>query len=199
MEVRFAKVLTARSQPVGAVHGTTGLLPRHGLCIAKRGEFVRRVTRSLWLICGRPEFWCDTLSGVKPDEPMVVKPSTAVLVVDDEPTAREVLVLMLAVVGISAESAPGGEEALEIAEEIEPDVVLTDLHMPKMHGRELVRQLFERLGRKPIVIAASADLDLVDRLQDDPAFYAVLSKPIDASLLMSTVEDAMRSRRISRW
>lgn len=130
---------------------------------------------------------------------MVVKMSATVLVVDDEPTAREVLVLMLEVVGISAESAPGGEEALEIAEEIEPDVVVTDFHMPKMHGRELVRHLFERLRRKPIVIAASADLDQVDRLQDDPAFHAVLSKPVDPSLLMSTVKDAVRcSQPISR-
>lgn len=130
---------------------------------------------------------------------MVVETSTAVLIVDDEPTVREVLVLMFEVVGISAQSAPDGEEALRIAEEIEPDVVVTDLHMPKMHGREFVRQLFRRLPHKPIVIAASADRDLVDRLQDDPAFYAVLSKPVDASLLVSTVHDAMSFRENSRW
>lgn len=55
---------------------------------------------------------------------MVVKMSANVLVVDDGPTAREVLVLMLGVVGISAESAPGGEEALEIAEETDLSLLI---------------------------------------------------------------------------
>lgn len=126
---------------------------------------------------------------------MVVDTSGAVLVVDDEPTIREVMVVMFEVAGLSAESASNGERALEIAEATEPDVVVTDLHMPKVHGREFVRRLLQRLPRKPVVIAASADQGLVDRLQDDPSFFAVLSKPVDASLLLRTVEDAIDSRQ----
>lgn len=123
---------------------------------------------------------------------------TDVLVLDDEPTVREVLVLALEVAGISAESAADGEQALKMVEELDPGVVVTDLHMPTMHGREFIRKLFERFGRRPAVIGASADLDLVERLQGDSRFHAVLPKPVDASALVHVVEDVIRRRRMSR-
>lgn len=119
-----------------------------------------------------------------------------VLVVDDEPLFRKVAVLVLETAGFRAREAADGHEALVMAEASEPDVVLTDLHMPKMSGRELVRRLVERFGaRNPTVVGASADLGLVERLREHASFHAVLSKPVDPSLLTATVEEALREGR----
>ena len=62
-----------------------------------------------------------------------------VLVVDDEPSARAGLEKLLTQEGYRVELAEDGAQALERATESAPDVVVTDLKMPKMDGLELTR------------------------------------------------------------
>lgn len=122
---------------------------------------------------------------------MSVERIPLVLIVDDEPTVREVLLLLFETFGMRAETAAGGQEALALAAKLEPDVVVTDLHMPRMHGTELARRLTERLEAPPPVVATSADTHLVEQLQGAPDFFAVLSKPVNPTRLVATVTRAM--------
>ena len=83
-----------------------------------------------------------------------------VLLVDDEEDVREGLVievdweaLDLRIVGL----AENGREALEMAERVEPDIVVTDISMPFMDGLELARRLRERNPLVKIVILTGYD------------------------------------------
>ncbi|MGN7614362.1 chemotaxis-specific protein-glutamate methyltransferase CheB [Magnetococcales bacterium HHB-1] len=84
-----------------------------------------------------------------------------VLLVDDSPIAIAVIRKMLAtssdvlVVG----SASNGKEALQIIPSLKPDVVCTDLHMPKMDGLELTREIMSRHPLPILVISISVQGD----------------------------------------
>lgn len=64
-----------------------------------------------------------------------------VLIVDDEPDLLFLLKMVLETAGYSVVEASDGAEALEKLSERNPDMVITDLMMPVMNGRELIRQL----------------------------------------------------------
>ena len=73
-----------------------------------------------------------------------------VLVVDDHPVNREVLVRQLDLIGLAADSVNDGVEALEAWAAGRYIAVLADIHMPRMDGYELARRIreAEAEGRK---------------------------------------------------
>ena len=64
-----------------------------------------------------------------------------VLVVDDEPLIRELLVECLEIAGLDAETADCGQAALKLMKTESFDLVLTDMKMPEMTGLELIRRI----------------------------------------------------------
>ena len=83
---------------------------------------------------------------------------TRVLVVDDSPSVRELLAYILGsdpeieIVGCAAD----GEEAVRMAQEMKPDVITMDLHMPNMNGFEATRRIMQTCPT-PIVIVSGSD------------------------------------------
>ena len=79
-----------------------------------------------------------------------------VLVVDDSMLIRHTVCRYLEEHGFQVESATNGAEALEMLNSIEPDMIITDLQMPKMDGRQLIDALKARptTANIPIVILA---------------------------------------------
>jgi len=77
-----------------------------------------------------------------------------ILVVDDEPNIREVVGLYLRRDGHTVVSATDGEEALEVFQESEPDLVVLDLMLPKMSGLEVCRRM--RADRRVPLIMLTA-------------------------------------------
>jgi CheY-like chemotaxis protein len=87
-----------------------------------------------------------------------------VLVVDDEPANRLLLVEMLTAVGFGTREARSGEEALTLATEWSPDAILMDVRMPGMGGLEAIRRLRAREPQRRIpIIAVSASAFEDDR------------------------------------
>ena len=78
------------------------------------------------------------------------------LVVDDSMLIRHTVCRYLEEQGFQVESATNGAEALEMLNSIEPDMIITDLQMPKMDGRQLIDALKARptTANIPIVILA---------------------------------------------
>lgn len=112
-----------------------------------------------------------------------------ILVVDDEAHAREVVSLALEVAGFEVLVAVDGREALEKTLQDAPDLVLTDIHMPRMDGDELAREIGRRLGAAaPPVIGFTADRDLVASLREQGRFRAVIRKPVSPSALIELVQ-----------
>ena len=64
-----------------------------------------------------------------------------ILVVDDDPAIRDVVVLSLALEGYPVVEASNGREALEVLEECEPYLLLLDMNMPVLDGWGLAREL----------------------------------------------------------
>lgn len=112
-----------------------------------------------------------------------------ILVVDDNVDAADTLTLLLRNEGHDVHTAYGGGDAMQIADQVRPDVVLLDIQMPKMSGYDLVRELrrHERAPR-PLLIAVSAWGQESDKLASKQAgFDHHLTKPVDPEALLRLV------------
>jgi two-component system response regulator AlgR len=118
-----------------------------------------------------------------------------VLIVDDEPPARELLRSMLKdIEGFEvAAEAENGRRALEIYDSLQPDIVLLDVRMPGIDGLEVARQL-ATLPEPPAVIFITAFDEYAMQAFESEAI-AYLLKPIRAEKLRTTLA---RAGRLSR-
>ncbi|HEY4910754.1 MAG TPA: response regulator [Methylomirabilota bacterium] len=72
------------------------------------------------------------------------KPRARILIVDDDPLISELVVDMLAMDGYEVDTAPNGMDALDKLQNQRYDLIVTDLHMPKLDGSGFYRELIER-------------------------------------------------------
>ncbi len=115
-----------------------------------------------------------------------MSPAKKILVVDDEPTIRDVVVALLEDEGYAVVAAPTGLRALELLPLERPDLVIMDVMMPGLDGREVFRRMREsRNGHAPPVVMMSA---AVGRDLLDPTVAAYLPKPFDLTDLLETIE-----------
>ncbi len=84
-----------------------------------------------------------------------------VLVVDDSRVIRRLLVEILELSGFETCSACDGWEALEVFQREQPDLLISDLHMPKMNGFELTRKV-RVFSDVPILILTAGSDNMVD-------------------------------------
>jgi two-component system NtrC family response regulator len=88
---------------------------------------------------------------------MTDEPARTLLVLDDEQDARELIRLILTPLGYTVYMAAEGEEAMALLEEIEIAVVLVDMLMPGMSGREFLEALASfPWERRPVPVVNSA-------------------------------------------
>ena len=106
---------------------------------------------------------------------------STILIVDDEPSARETLTAMLEGQGYQLELAINGFEALQTAERIRPDLILLDVMMPGMDGFETCRRLRStpQLAEVPIIILTALDnhASLMKGIESGADDF--LSKPVE--------------------
>jgi two-component system response regulator AtoC len=124
-----------------------------------------------------------------------------VLVVDDEENLRLVLRTLLRRHGYEVETAPSGEEALALVDSFGPDVVLTDVRMPKMGGLDLLATLKAK-GNEATVIVMSAygNMDLAIEAMKAGAYDYVQKpfKPDEVVLALRKAEERESLRRENR-
>jgi DNA-binding response OmpR family regulator len=98
------------------------------------------------------------------------------LIVDDEPSVREILKLILQREGWLVESVADGDEAIRKLEDSTYRVVLLDLLMPRVGGTGVIDFIKERGITTPVVVISSA----ADRFALDPQIVRVaLQKPLE--------------------
>jgi CheY-like chemotaxis protein len=114
-----------------------------------------------------------------------------VLVVDDQPDARELLTLVLGRAGAEVSTAASAAEALELLEHEELDVLVSDVGMPAVDGYELicrVRDMAARRARRTPSVALTAYASEDDRQRALAAgFDAHISKPVEPAELVSVI------------
>jgi two-component system response regulator AtoC len=124
-----------------------------------------------------------------------------VLVVDDEENLRLVLRTLLRRHGYEVETAPTGEEALSLVDSFGPDVVLTDVRMPKMGGLDLLATLkAKRNEATVIVMSAYGNMDLALEAMKAGAYDYVQKpfKPDEIVLALKKAEEREALRRENR-
>ena len=121
----------------------------------------------------------------------VDRPNT-VLVVDDDPSIRRMIVAALKREGYQFLEAPNGREALEIMRTQEPDVVVLDLMMPIVSGWDVLRerQGDPKLERIPVIIvSANREAEIANAI--DKGICAFLPKPFDIGALSALVRSCV--------
>ncbi len=82
-----------------------------------------------------------------------------ILIVDDIPTNRQVLVALLAPLGLEIEEAANGQEALDICDGWNPHLIWLDMRMPKMDGYEVIKQIRASSSEhSPVIVSISASV-----------------------------------------
>lgn len=173
-----------------------GLLDLHGATIdmvsegLDRGcEFIVRLPVATHMQAPKPHMLLEKSSSPP-------KRTCRILVVDDIRDNADTLGIMLKVLGNEVSLAYGGEEALKIAEELRPHIVLLDIGMPKVNGIEVARRIQEHpWGRGITLVALTGWAREEDRERTKEAgFHHHLAKPVASATLMELIETIQRDR-----
>ena len=123
---------------------------------------------------------------------------TTILVVDDEPDALEMLVSVLTNAGATVYAARSADEALRIAVQRRPQVLVSDLGMPGTDGYGLLAQIRDTLGADAphVAIALTAYAGERDRARSAAAgFHRHVAKPLDPLALVDIVAGMLTPSR----
>jgi chemosensory pili system protein ChpA (sensor histidine kinase/response regulator) len=120
-----------------------------------------------------------------------------VMVVDDSLTVRKITSRLLMREGYQVILAKDGVDALEQLIDVMPDVILSDIEMPRMDGFDLVRNIRaeERLRSVPIIMITSRTADKHRNYALEIGANHYLGKPYDEVELLSLVEGYTKARR----
>ncbi len=121
-----------------------------------------------------------------------------ILVVDDSADAREVLSRNLSAEGYRVFTAPAVEEAIHLLESESPDLLITDLKMPKVGGIELIKHVRARSKDIGIVmITGYASIEsAVEAIKEGAEHY--LPKPFTDAELLTAVHDVIQKVRFRK-
>lgn len=120
-----------------------------------------------------------------------------ILIVDDEPDILDLLTYNLSNKGFAVERASDGEEALERAHTLDPDLIILDVMMPVMNGIETCRRIREdaHLRTIPVLMltARTEEESMIEGLDSGADSY--LGKPVSMPVILSQVRALLRSSK----
>ncbi|MGE0174013.1 MAG: ATP-binding protein [Oligoflexales bacterium] len=119
-----------------------------------------------------------------------------ILVADDAPELRQLLRISLERAGAAVTCAADGLEAITATEDNRFDVVLMDVHMPRMNGRQAAHVLKKR-GLAAPIIALTAGTSSVEVSDNSGDFEGTLGKPVNRDTLVAKILDVARGRAAS--
>jgi len=113
-----------------------------------------------------------------------------ILVVDDSPTERHFISKLLEKTGHKVSTADSGEEGVEVARDIHPDLILMDIVMPGMNGFQATRQITQapETAEIPVVMVStkSQQTDKVWATRQGAKGYLV--KPVNSEMLINSIK-----------
>lgn len=123
--------------------------------------------------------------------PSAAVPAIRVVIAEDEALIRLDLAEMLGEEGYEVVGEAGdGQEAVELAEALTPDLVIMDVKMPRRDGIDAAREIAEKRIAPIVILTAFSQRDLVERARDAGAM-AYLVKPFSISDLIPAIELAV--------
>ncbi len=121
-----------------------------------------------------------------------------ILIVDDSVTARMMIRRCLEISGCEQANfleASNGVEALEMLKGNTVDLILTDLNMPEMNGKSLIRRLKSspRLTMIPVIVVSSITNDTEEADLLSKGVSAIIRKPMSPMMVMEALESIKQS------
>jgi CheY-like chemotaxis protein len=118
-----------------------------------------------------------------------------ILVCDDESHILNVVSLKLRNAGFRVLTAEDGQEALELAQQEKPDLIITDYHMPRLSGLELCLRLKTdpETARIPAIMLTARGYHLEPHDTEESGIRRMLSKPFSPRQLLATVNEVLAS------
>ena len=119
---------------------------------------------------------------------------TVILVIDDDPAMRRLMVRTLTALEHRVIEAENGQDGLKLVDSEKPDLVITDILMPQKEGIETIREVQERApGTRIIAVSGGGISHNLMFLDVARAFGAdaVLAKPFRPDELVEAVEKAL--------
>ena len=114
-----------------------------------------------------------------------------ILIADDEPHIIRIIRLALERAGYQIDSAPNGEAALEKIHQQHPDILITDIQMPRMTGEELCKKINNEISERKFLIVVSTSRTEIEHRewsQEIPNLM-FLEKPVSTRKLLSVLDD----------
>lgn len=116
-----------------------------------------------------------------------------IMIVDDDAPVRGMMAAVLTEAGYATSQASSGEECLAMLQEVNPDLVLLDVHMRGMDGPEVLARIAQVSQVPVVIVTATANPQQRADLVDDRA-VACLGKPFRNDDLRGIVARAMGTR-----
>ena len=118
-----------------------------------------------------------------------------ILVADDETHILHVVSLKLRNAGFNVLTARDGQEALELAQQEQPDLIITDYHMPQLSGLELCQRLKQdpRTSGIPAIMLTARGYHLEPHDTQESGILRMLSKPFSPRQLLTTVNEVLKT------
>jgi CheY-like chemotaxis protein len=116
-----------------------------------------------------------------------------VLVADDERTIANTLARILNASGFKAKAVYSGESAIEVAKELLPDVLITDVVMNGMTGIEAANHIVSLLPDCRVILFSgqASTADLLERTQANGRHFEILTKPVHPQVLLDHLAAAV--------
>lgn len=114
-----------------------------------------------------------------------------ILIVEDEPHVIRIMTMALEKNGYLISSAHNGEQALEKLKEKLPDILITDIDMPRMNGRDLCKRIEEDMpDRKFPILVLTSKTEIEHREWTRNMRHTMfLEKPVSIRKLIKLLED----------
>lgn len=119
------------------------------------------------------------------------KNKNTVLIVDDEIQIRKMLNIYLEASDFHVEEAEDGRQAIRLAVSLKPDLILLDLGLPDMDGKEVIANI-RKWSQVPIIVVSVRSMDEEITTAFDMGADDYITKPFSASVLLARVRAALR-------
>ncbi len=121
-----------------------------------------------------------------------------ILVIEDDRALRDGLCLNLRLQGYIVQAAADGEQGMQLAFDVRPDLIVLDIMLPAWSGLDILEELRKRGEDVPVLILSARDTtpNKVEGLKLGADDY--LTKPFDLPELLARVETMLRRRRVAQ-
>ncbi|MEH2178640.1 PAS domain-containing hybrid sensor histidine kinase/response regulator [Nostoc sp.] len=145
------------------------------------------------LLLRSEQFWGEENQSSYSEPESLLLADTQVLVVDDEPDIRDLLTFILQDYGVQVTAVSSAQEALQALSESIPDVLISDIGMPKTDGYMLMREVRSRSpqqgGNVPAIALTAYAGEMNQQQALAAGFQMHISKPVDPDALVQAIAD----------